>query len=74
MSPKERYAFAHPQATGHAASPFHAVWFVGGWATDAECRRAIKALRPLRRDGTVEVFRSPSMLQRRGHFDKVAAR
>ena len=67
MCPKERYCFTHPQATGHPTSPFHAVWFCGGWPTDRERREAMAALKPLRRNDAVEVFRATGMLRRRGH-------
>jgi hypothetical protein len=73
VSPAVRYNFSHPQATGHATSPFHAVWFCGGWASDKDRRRAMRSLRPLRRSGQIECFRSAKMLQRRGHFAKGAA-
>ena len=70
VSPCIRYSFAHPEATGHSKSPFHAVWFCGGFGTDLSA--AIASLKSLRRAPTdekrVEVFRSGAMLQRRGHF------
>lgn len=70
VSPASRYSFSHPQSTGHADSPFHAIWFCGGWASDKERRRAMRALKPLRQSGRVECFRSAAMLKRRGHFAK----
>ena len=70
VSPCARYSFAHPEATGHSESPFHAVWFCGGFGADLGA--AIASLKRLRRASTdeerVEVFRSGAMLQRRGHF------
>ena len=68
VSPCARYAFTHPEATGHASSPFHSVWFCGGWPSKAQRREALAALRPLRAKRTVEVFRDSAMLQKRGHF------
>ena len=68
ISPCERYAFAHPQETGHATCPFHAVWCCGGWATERQRKQAVRALRPLRRQGRVELFRDAAMMQRRGLF------
>ena len=68
ISPCERYAFAHPQETGHATCPFHAVWCCGGWATEQQRKQAVRALRPLRRQGRVELFRDAAMMQRRGLF------
>ena len=73
VCPAERYEFHHPQATGHASSPFHAVWFCGGWVRDADRRRAMRRLKARRGAGHLEVFRSARMLQRRGHFEKGAA-
>lgn len=73
VSPRERYTFAHPQETGHATSPFHAVWFCGGWQGHAARRKAMRALRPARKAGTIEVFRDAAMLQRRGFFQAGAA-
>lgn len=73
ISPAVRYSFSHPQATGHATSPFHAVWFCGGWACDVDRRRAMRSLRPLRKSGQIECFRSAQMLVRRGHFAKGSA-
>lgn len=73
LSPCERYGFRHPEATGHAVSPFHAVWFVGGWPTKAARRAALAALRPLRTQRVVEVFRSSAMLQKRCHFTPASA-
>ena len=70
VAPRERYTFAHPQATGHATSPFHAVWFIGGWRTDAARRRAMASLKPLRYRGQVQVFRSAACLERHGYFAK----
>ena len=74
VSPFERYNFAHPQSVWHANSPFHAVWFCGGWPSDAERREAVAALAPLRkglgaRAPRVEVFRAATMLQKRGHYE-----
>ena len=68
ISPIERYAFKHPQSTGHNSSPFHSIWFCGGWANKAARREALASLRELRRDRMVEVFRDAAMLQRRAHF------
>lgn len=68
VSPTTRYAFSHPEATGHATSPFHSVWFCGGFSSKALRREALAALRPLRAARDVEIFRSSSMLQRKGHF------
>ena len=68
ISPKERYAFKHPQSTGHATSPFHSIWFCGGWPTKEARRAALASLCNLRRDGQLEVFRDATMLQRRAHF------
>jgi len=73
ISPSERYSFAHPQATGHAASPFHAIWYCGGWPTEADRAEAMSTLKPLRRAGKLEVFRSADMLQKRGHFSPGSA-
>ena len=73
ISPKERYSFAHPQSTGHATSPFHSIWFCGGWRKKAARRAALAALRALRKAGAVEVFRDSAMLQRRGHFVPASA-
>lgn len=73
VSPARRYRFAHPQATGHAESPFHAVWFCGGWPTDPPRRVAMAALHSLRASGQVELFRSAAMLQTRGHFTPASA-
>ena len=70
VAPRERYTFAHPQATGHATSPFHAIWFIGGWRTDAARRRAMASLKPLRYRGQVEVVRSADCLERHGYFEK----
>ena len=39
--PSRRYAFAHPQETGHATCPFHAVWCCGGWATERQRKEAV---------------------------------
>ena len=66
LCPRQRYDFVHPEGTGHERAPFHAVWFCGGWPTDKARRRAMRALRPARRRGAVEVFRSASMLSKRG--------
>ena len=68
LSPKARYAYEHPQAVGHAAAPFHSVWFCGGWPTHDARKAAMRALRPARRGGELEVFRDGAMLQRRGAF------
>ena len=70
VSPRARYTFTHAQATGHAESPFHAVWFCGGFACEADRRRAMRAMRALRKGATarLEIFRSGGMLQRRGYF------
>ena len=68
VSPLVKYAFTHPESTGHASAPFHPIWFCGGWSEDEERKVAMAALKPLRRAAVVEVFRSRSMLQRRGHF------
>lgn len=73
VSPRERYQFTHPEATGHATSPFHAIWCCGGWRGKASRRAALASLRQLRRDGAVEVFRSSQMLQRRAHFKPASA-
>ena len=66
ICPTRRYAFSHPEGTGHATSPFHAVWFCGGWPTEGARRRAQRALREARRAGRVEVFRRVKMLRKRG--------
>jgi len=63
-----RYGFSHPQATGHGKSPFHAIWYCGGWTTDKERRGAMRALKQLRSDKVVEVFRSAAMLKQRGYY------
>merc|ERR1740124_946201 len=68
VSPCERYTFAHPQETGHTTCPFHAVWCCGGWHTERQRKEAVRALRPLRREGRVELFRDAAMMQRRGLF------
>ena len=68
VSPCTRYAFTHPEATGHATSPFHSVWFCGGWPTKGQRREALAALRPLRAQHVVEVFRASAMMQKRSHF------
>ena len=69
VSPCEAYHFAHPEATGRATSPFHGVWFCGGFGA-RELRAALRALKKLRRRSprAIEVFRSAAMLQKRGHF------
>jgi hypothetical protein len=68
VCPRERYGFAHPQATGHAESPFHAVWYCGGWPTDQARRKAMRALKRFRTEGRVEVFRSAGMMKKRGYY------
>ena len=67
-SAARRYAFVHPQATGHAEAPFHAVWCCGGFPTDKARRRAAAALKPARARATVELFRAAETMQKRGHF------
>nr|ADD95863.1 hypothetical protein [uncultured organism MedDCM-OCT-S12-C54] len=72
LSPAKRYNFAHPQSVGHDSSPFHAVWFCGGWPDEAQRREAAAALAPLRKHVAgprVEVFRASTMLQKRGHYE-----
>ena len=67
LSPVDRYAFTHAEETGHESSPFHAVWFCGGFGDDLKL--ALKALKPMRRakpKAAVEVFRSNETLQKRG--------
>lgn len=73
VAPSHKYAYAHAQATGHVASPFHSVWFCGGWPSEHARREAVAALRPARDAGELEVFRSAAMLQRRGHFTPASA-
>ena len=68
VAPRERYSFRHPQATGHVNSPFHTIWYCGGWRTEEERRQASRALRKSRYQGRLEVFRSARMLKRRGYF------
>jgi len=68
LSPLERYTFSHPQSTGHATSPFHSIWFCGGWTSKAARKAALASLRELRETKQLEVFRDAAMLQRRAHF------
>lgn len=68
ICPSSRYEFSHPQSTGKAASPFHAIWFCGGFETPAARREAVAGLSPARKSGSVELFRSNSMLRKREYF------
>ena len=45
VCPRRRYAFVHPEGTGHADAPFHSIWFCGGWRTNKARKRAVRALR-----------------------------
>ena len=56
--------------TGKARVPFHSVWFCGGFATESARRMAVRALRPARRSGSLEVFRSTAMLRKRGALEE----
>ena len=60
--------------TGKARVPFHSVWFCGGFATESARRRAVRALRPARRSGSLEVFRSTAMLRKRGARGRTSGR
>jgi hypothetical protein len=70
VCPTARYEFSHPESTGKARAPFHSVWFCGGFATESARRRAVRALRPARRSGSLEVFRSTAMLRKRGALEE----
>ena len=70
VCPTARYEFSHPESTGKARAPFHSVWFCGGFATESARRRAVRALRPARRGGKLEVFRSAAMLRKRGALEE----
>ncbi|CAM9285007.1 unnamed protein product [Sphacelaria rigidula] len=60
--PDTRYPFDHPEGTGHADSPFFAVWFVHCASHNEEVFQAMKADK---RRG-VGVARSLDELARRG--------
>lgn len=70
ICPSMRYSFSHPEATGKTSSPFHAVWFCGGWESPKARRQAMAALKSARRRGQLKVFRSSSMLRKHGYFTK----
>ena len=67
------YQFDHAEATQRSACPFFGAWFCGGFATERERRRAMAALKPGRRAGEIETFRSTATMRKRGHFEAKGA-
>lgn len=74
--PKAKYLFDHPEGTGHAESPFFAVWFVHCGAHNDDVFNAFKAqerqdvrvlrsLQDLAKQGTVKTVRRLNPRQRR---------
>ena len=70
VCPRARYNYVHPDGTGHARSPFHSVWYVGGFPSESKRRRVQRSLRAARHKGDIEVFRAARMLHKRGHCAK----
>ncbi|KAL1518629.1 hypothetical protein AB1Y20_002917 [Prymnesium parvum] len=70
VCPQTKYSFAHPEATGKPTSPFHAIWFCGGWESARAQREAMAALKPARVSGKVKLFRTSAMLRKHGYYTK----